>query len=127
MQFPLADFVSKTVACEILSVNCGYNALDALFASLRTNKTVRKLRVAMVMNLPYPPCDPLSTSAPCRKKQQQVQGSGSLLERKHDVDLNSIFCSSYSAPHEFWSLITGSRRVATLQHALQQAWNRMRR
>ena len=50
MQFPLADFVSKTVACEKITVNYRHNELDALFAGLRTNKTVKKLKVAMVMN-----------------------------------------------------------------------------
>ena len=55
MQFPLEDFVSKTVACEKITVNYRHNELDALFAGLRTNKTVKKLKVAMVMNLPYSP------------------------------------------------------------------------
>ena len=57
----MAEFISKTVACKNIQVTAsgeqpGQRALDELFAKLRSNRTVKKLEIAVVSTFLIVPC-----------------------------------------------------------------------
>src|SRR3990167_9049885 len=56
MRFPIRRYLSSTMACEDLSVSffsykSGYQLLDDLFYGLQSNRTVKTLRIEMVVKL----------------------------------------------------------------------------